>query len=389
VGCIIITVGKEESMMTNWSSFFSNVSLRRGQIFLSLIILACAVPLSGFTEFGGKPVARLSIAFPTSNTELHLVFSTSLDRESAETVGNYTTAAGLQILNASLNSDDPRRVTLTTEEMDGTSLSVDAVQVKGLKGARGVIFPEMTSPAFLHGIASIEALRRAHEEEFPYASLYAGVVATLSCSKNGGVWEGVNALGFTFLHEESGGPYSSIKVVTDIEEKIPNVAEEHHELQEGESLHVLWAGGIILEVNAETQLVDTGFMEGSLLPVLRTPPEYLIKASDISGKAARTVTAKSLEGVIVRLENVVFTHVERPDELGIRSAVLTDESGAPVDALLLSPVTMAIEPGQSFLSVRALVVRPKLDLFQLLIEWDGALEEIKPPDDPNRPPFRR
>jgi hypothetical protein len=304
-------------------------------------------------------------------------------------VGNYTTARRLQILNASLDGEDSRRVTLTTEAMAGTSLSVDVVQVKGLKGTRGATLPEMTSPSFLHGIASIEALRRAHEEEFPYASLFSGVVATLSCSKNGGVWEGVNDLGFTFLHEESGGPYSSIKVVTDIEEKIPNVAEEHHKLQEGESLHVLWAGGLILEINGETQLVDTGFMEGFLLPVLRTPPEYPIKASDISRKAARTVTAKSLEGVIVRLENVVFTRVGNPDKLGIRSAVLTDESDAPVDALLLSPVTMEIKPGQSFRSVRALVIRPKVDALQLLIEWDGALEEIKPPVDPNLPPFRR
>jgi hypothetical protein len=343
----------------------------------------------------------LLIAYPVSDQRLRLVFSHPMNPATAGVASHYETAKGLKILRAAVDARDPRRVTLTTERMSGADLTIDSVRVDGaVRSSRGIRLAQPTSPAFLHGIASIEALRRAHGAELPQTSRFIGMVASASCSKNGGVWSGLLSLGFTFLHEERGGPYSSIKVVTDLEGRLPEAPRAFAKLEPGTTLHPLWAGGVIAEVNGETQLVDTGYMEGSLLSPLKIPPPHPIKLADIAGERVKTAAAKSLEGVIVRVEAVVVENVASPppppplapfgvqltkggatkfvdavERGALRSAVLVQRGGGSIDALLLSPCTLPLHQGQRFRSIRAIVSRRRPDAFELLIEHDRDLEQ--------------
>ena len=101
-------------------------------------------------------------------------------------------------------------------------------------------------------------------------------VASESFGKDGGIDSNVliDTFGFAFIHMETGGPFNSAKIVT--KESYPGTAEITRNLRAGQTAHVLWAGGEIRNVNGENQLVDTGYMEGSIIPPtpLRSPPPF-------------------------------------------------------------------------------------------------------------------
>ena len=330
-------------------------------------------------EVKQQRVGHLLIAYPTSNTELRLVFSEPVDRASAERVESYTTESGLRILYASVDTKDPKRVTLNTERMNGEAMKVDVVKAIGVRTASGAALAQQESPRFIHGIASILEIQKPAEEAYPFRSRYEGLVATASCQKDGGADSHVliNDLGYSFLHREIGGPFNSLKVTVGIGQKqIPGITEEVERLAPlGLSPHVLWSGGEIRNVNGETQLVDTGFIEGSIMEATpkKFPPPYPIKTRDITGEASSTLRAKSLQGVIVGFENVVVDSISAPNERKLRSFVFHDDSGAQADGLLLHTVTREIEPGQKFQFMRGLVDHTGPAQYRVIVELDPHL----------------
>jgi len=342
---------------------------------------------------------ELSIAFPTSDTELLVIFSEPVDRESAEQPARYITEAGLGILAASGVEDDVplnstpsesnpnnvRKVKLTTEPMDGEVIKVDTVRAMGVRTASGETLAQLDSPPFIQGIASIPEMQSPGEPVFPFASRFTGLVASASCQKNGGVDSSalIDTLGFSFLHRETGGPLNSIKVVSD--KHVPGIAEAVARLEpEDLTPHVLWCGGEIRNVQGETQLVDTGYMIGSIIQETpkKKPPEYPITTDDVSRETGRTLRANVLQGVIVRFENVTIDRVWDPDERGLRSFVFHDEGrghafsrghGAQAFGLFLPWVTQEIEPGQKFQSLRGIVHQPSESHYQVIVELDEHL----------------
>lgn len=318
---------------------------------------------------------EIKIAFPKSETELRVVFSEPVDTKSAQDPANYKTRSGLKILDANVDREDPARVTLTTAPMNGEAMNIDVLSAPRVLTAEGQPFADAKSPEFIQGFASIAEINKAGSDKYPFASRFVGTVASESCGKDGGVDSNVliSTFGFAFIHMETGGPFNSSKIVT--KKHIPGIEEITRTLKPGQTAHVLWAGGEIRNVNGENQLVDTGYMEGSVIPPtpLRSPPPFLITTKEIGGEAGRTLRAKSLQGVVVRFENVKIDKVSKADESGLRHMVFRDKSDVPVLAVLISNVVTALRSNQEISSLRGLLHFPTAGQPEVIIELDEHL----------------
>lgn len=320
-----------------------------------------------------KPSGRLLIAFPKSETELRVVFSEAVDRRSAEDPSSYS-ARGLKILGARVDQESPDKVTLTTEPMNGEAMEVDVLSAPGVRTRANLRLAQPQSPEFIKGLASIPELQRPARQEFPFTSRFVGKVASASCGKDGGVDSNVliDRFGFAFIHMESGGPFNSLKIVT--KRHLPGITEATRSLRAGQTVHVLWAGGEVRSQDGETQLVDTGFMEGSIIAPnpLRSPSPFPIKGVEIAGDAARTLRAKGLQGVVVRFEDVTIDQVSEPDKTGLRSFKFHDESGGQVAGVILGNVTTALRRGQKLDALRGLV-HGNGGKYEVIVELDQHL----------------
>jgi hypothetical protein len=327
----------------------------------------------------------LIAAFPIGNDRIRLVFSGPVDPASAERPESYASSVGLAVVGVEVAADgiagsSESRVTLATEPMNGYSLVVDTIELDGVRSRSGKPLKTRESPRFIHGIASIPGIQWPIEDAFPYASRFEGLVATASCQKDGGVNSNklIDAFGWCFLHVERGGPFNSIKVAT--QKHVPGIDDEVKRLSPlGLSPHVLWSGGEIQTVDGETRLVDTGFMEGSILDATpkHFPPPFRVKTSDLSGKEANSLRSRSLQGVIVRFENVTIDRVAGPKEHDdwvsapqLRSFIFHDGSGAPLTAVVLDSVRRELRPGETLESLRALIHQPRAGKYEAIVELD-------------------
>jgi hypothetical protein len=330
--------------------------------------------------FGKAPGAsglrrlELQIAYPVSANALRLVFSEPVDPVTAQNPTNYSTDQGLNIFSASIVSNDTRRVTLTTGIMNGTNMVVDVVRAPGVRDRSGRLISRSESPRFIQGIASIPLLVQPATNTFPFTSRYHGLVASASCSPDGGVPKTIfqKLFGFGFIHEVAGGPSSSIKVVT--RRQIPGMDQATTNLPPGMSLHVLWAGGVLRTENGETHLVDSGFMEGALIdPLLTTPTPYSISTAAISESAGHTPFAQGLQGVVVQIVGVTIDSVSAPDDSGARAFTFHDFSGEQASGLALYTVTQPLQVGGGFSYVRGLVHQPRPGQYEVIVELDQHL----------------
>lgn len=323
-----------------------------------------------------KPNAEMMIAFPKSETALRVVFSEPVDRRSAEDPSSYSTRTGLKIIGAHIDREDPRRVNLTTEPMNGETMTIEVLHAKGVHTRSGQPLASSESREFIQGLASIPEIQKPEKDSFPFASRFVNKIASASCGKDGGVDSNVliNTFGFAFIHMETGGPFNSLKIVT--KRHIPGIAEATRTLRAGQTVHVLWAGGEIRNVNGENQLTDTGFMEGSIIPPnpLRSPRPFPVRASEFSGtEPSRALRAKSLQGVVVQLQDVTIDDLAEPGKDGLRKFHFHDHSGGPVSGVLLGNVTTALKPGQKIQSLRGLLHWASAAHYEVIVELDQHL----------------
>jgi hypothetical protein len=340
-------------------------------------------------------VAKLVMAFATSDSELRAIFSGELDPLSAESAKSYVAETGLRILEATLDAGQRdgedldadaqaiTRVTLQTEPMNGHLMEVGVLRAEGVRAANGKPVTNAESRPFLHGIASIPQTQKPVTRDFPFTSQFNGTIATASCQKDGGVNSShlIDALGFSFIHVERGGPFNSLKVVG--LKHVPGIEKEVERLApRGLSPHVLWCGGEVQTVDGETRLVDSGFMEGSIMPATpkEFPPPFPITAAELAGDHARSLRAKRFQGVIVRFDEVELRHVSHPRQYRdnvagppVRRFRFSDRSKAELHAVALDTVTEHLEPGQRFESLRAIVHQPHAGHYEAIVEMEKHL----------------
>jgi hypothetical protein len=318
---------------------------------------------------------RLMIAFPTSETELRVVFSEPVDPERAGDPASYSAKRALKVRSAQIDPGDPRRITLQTEAMNGEAMETEVLSASGVRTRSGRPLAHAQSPEFIKGIASIPEIQRPEAEAFPFTSRFNGKVASASCGKDGGVDSNVliEIFGFAFIHMEAGGPFNSLKIST--KRQIPGITEITRVLQKGQTAHVLWAGGEIRTVHGETQLVDTGYIEGSVIPPnpLRSPKPFPIKAAELASDKGRTLRAKSLHGVIVWFEHVTIDKVSKPDKAGLRRFSFQDGSRGRASGVILGNVKAPLKEGQKLSGLRALVHAPNAGECEVIVELDEHL----------------
>jgi hypothetical protein len=338
--------------------------------------------------------ARLVASFATSDDSLRVAFSGAIDLQTVSTPENYSTRSGLKVLAAEIlprpnegdcDDDALTRVALRTEPMNGHLMDVDVVRVEGVRRLDGGHLAEVESRPFLQGIASIPQTQKPRTSKFPFASHFEGIVATESCQKDGGVNSShlIDALGFCFIHVERGGPFNSLKVVG--RKHVPGIEEEVKRLApRGLSPHVLWSGGEIQTIDGETRLVDTGFMEGSILPATpkEFPPPHRVTTNELSKRNGRTLRAKRFQGVIVRFHEIVLSHVSEPasyraDVPGppVRRFRFRDHSGGELDAIALDTVTRPLRESQRFESIRSIVHQPRAGFYEAIVELNNHFVE--------------
>ena len=317
---------------------------------------------------------RLIIAFPKSETELRVVFSEPVDPKTAADAASYSGARGLKVKSAQIDPDDPSRVTLRTDAMNGEAMEIEVLSARGVRTQAQRPLANAQSPEFIKGLVSIPEVQRPEVEAFPFTSRFNGKVASASCGKDGGVDSNVliDTFGFAFIHMEAGGPFNSLKIST--KRHIPGIAEITRGLEKGQTAHVLWAGGEIRTMNGETQLVDTGYIEGSVIPPnpLRSPRPFPIKAADIA-EDGRTLRAKSLHGVIVWFEQVVIDQVSPPDQKGLRRFTFQDGSRGRASGVILTNVKTPLKEGQKLSGLRGLVHSPRAGECEVIVELDEHL----------------
>jgi hypothetical protein len=368
----------------------SDVRARPCLVWSTAVTMVMLIVISGCHP---KASGTLLIAFPRSSTELRLVFSEAVDPTTARRPDSYATELGLRILGSEVDPNDPTRVTLKTSPMptwqdswgtawkaEGTKeedVKIDVVRARGVRTASGAALEHNDSPRFIEGVPSVRTIQSPKEEAFPFTSKLVGLVATHEYNPDGGTGGNnlINKLGFMFLHRPSAeGSFNSIKVVT--RKQVPGLSEAVEEVRAGkrESLHVMWAGGEIQTVDGETRLVDTGFMEGHLVdPPLKSPPPFPIKTVDISEPSAKTLKAKSLQGVVCSFQNVIIDKVSPLNEQSFRAFVFHDDSGASVNGLFLDSVRQSIRSGQKFSYLRGIVHQPHLGQYEVIVEMDEHL----------------
>src|SRR6266576_275026 len=132
--------------------------------------------------------AELVVAFATSDGSLKVIFSGSVDSESAVSADSYETESGLRIVNANLAEADDKteveneraitEVSLQTEPMNGHLMEVDVLRATGVKASNGERVANGESRRFLHGIASIPQTQKPVAREFPFKSRFEGTIAT-------------------------------------------------------------------------------------------------------------------------------------------------------------------------------------------------------------------
>jgi hypothetical protein len=318
---------------------------------------------------------RLTIAFPKSETEVRVVFSEAIDPDRAQDPASYSARRGLRVRSAQIDPRDPCRVTLKTDAMNGEAMETEVLSATGVRTRSGRPLANAHSPEFIKGLASIPEIQRPEVEAFPFTSRFNGKVASASCGKDGGVDSNVliDTFGFAFIHMEAGGPFNSLKIST--KQHIPGIADITRGLQQGQTAHVLWAGGEIRTVNGETQLVDTGYIEGSVIPPhpLRSPRPFPIKTADLAVESGRTLRAKSLHGVIVWFEHVTIDKVSQPDKSGLRRFSFQDGGRGRASGVILANVKKQLKEGQKLSGLRGLVHSPKAGECEVIVELDEHL----------------
>jgi hypothetical protein len=280
--------------------------------------------------------------FPIAADQLVVVHKEPVGKESIEP-DQYRLQSGAAIRNAEVDSKLPTRVRLSIAGTESESVVVDSLQLKG--AAAGI--------DFIHGPLTPMDLKVPYvDPTFPYASTLLGRHVTVMCCT--GCNGGIHGRNLVVLNNHSGGPWSSIWVKTPKQIDVPYPRWQR----------VMFAGGILTELNGSTTVVDPGWMiiQKSDETAHHAPPPLPLETADLPAKGTRSLLAKSLDATWVQFDNIVLHRVQRAadhelgtDDLPKTEIEFGDKSGGRSIAWLYQSGREGLTEGQRLKWLRGFV----------------------------------
>ena len=247
-----------------------------------------------------QPPFELKAAYPVSNTDIRAVFTEALDPASAGDASHYSFGPGLPILAATFDPESPNAVTLHTGMMVPANLRSNALHISNISSQDGDVIVSANSRSFVEGILTPQLIQSNREPTFPFNSLLVPQVASVSCAWND--WHrNSNCVVAPCVIESVGGPYSGVAVSL-----TPATTALVTPYSFG--THLLFAGGVMTEVNGETQVADTGFMEAFPIgPDLPLPQPVLLSTADMPDVFDTSEATDQFERCYVEFRDVQIT----------------------------------------------------------------------------------
>ncbi len=303
--------------------------------------------------------APILAVFPVSDNQLEVVYREAVPSPAART-NDYHLKSGATVQRAEADPGRPGRVRLWIEPVGSTPVRVDSLSVGGLQ-----------SPPFIHGVQTPMELKVPYTESlFPYASTLIDKHVTVMCCT--GCNGGVHGRGFVVLNNHSGGGWSSIWVKTRQSIGVPYPRWQR----------VLFAGGVLSEMNGSTTVVDHGWMIVQKVdePAHHAPPPLPIETVDLPEAGTRSLLAKSLDATWVQFSDVVLRNVRAvpdqelaKDDLPKTVVEFTDRSGGASVAWLYQSRRIGLKAEQRLAHLRGFVHAEEPGRYVLLSDKDEDL----------------
>ena len=232
--------------------------------------------------------------FPVAPDQLVVVHREPIGQESLDSK-DYKLQSGTAVRNAEIDPEQPTRVRLSIAATASESVAMDSLLPHGAT----------QNIDFIHGPLTPMDLKVPHlNPTYPFASTLLGRHVTVMCCT--GCNGGIHGRFLVVVNNHSGGPWGSIWVKTPKQIEIPYPRWQR----------VMFAGGILTELNGSTTVVDPGWMiiQKSDENPHHAPPPLPIETVDLPIEGTRTLLAKSLDATWVQFDDIVLHRVRRvPD----------------------------------------------------------------------------
>jgi hypothetical protein len=298
--------------------------------------------------------------FPIATDQLVVVHKEPVGRDSLE-AHQYRLQSGTAVRNAEVDPEQPTRVRLSIAAIESEAVVVDSLLSAGAAA----------SIDFIHGLLTPMDLKVPYvNPAFPFASTLLGRHVTVMCCT--GCNGGIHGRFLVVLNNHSGGPWSSIWVKTPKQIEIPYPRWQR----------VMFAGGILSEINGSTTVVDPGWMiiQKSDEQAHHAPPPLPVETVDLPAGGSRSLLAKSLDATWVQFDDIVLHRVRRVpdnelagDDLPKTEIEFGDKSGGRSVGWLYQSGREALSEGQRLEWLRGFVHAEAPGRYILLSDKDEDL----------------
>jgi hypothetical protein len=308
--------------------------------------------------------------YPISDNELIAVHREPF-HESMARPDLYELESGVAVRAAQVDERRQTHLRLQIESVNATPVRVDTLLVSDFKAADGRSLGALQSPPFIHGVQVPMDLKVPHmDASFPYASTLIDKHVTVMCCT--GCNGGIHGRGFVVLNNHSGGGWSSIWVKTPKQLDVPYARWQR----------VMFAGGVLTELNGSTTVVDQGLMivQMSDETAHHAPPALPVETNDLPAVGTESLIAKSLDAAWVQFSDLLLQRVRHvadeeidEDDLPKTEVEFSDHSGGRSRAWLYQGGRMGLKESQKLSRLRGFVHAEKPGQYVLLSDKDEDL----------------
>lgn len=267
--------------------------------------------------FTTPPPPHLVIAYSTSNTTIEVIFDKKLQEQSAENVDNYSLATGTDILQAELDLQTKRIVTLTTDPQP--ILELETLTACDILSEMGIPM-DCESRSFMAGITPISAIQTVPDTND--VSPLAGYQVTV----RGIVTGPSSSFGGSFFMQDAPGPWNGIYIYDPIAR-----------FDLGDSVTI---SGLVTEYYGLTEISSVDYRKEEANRV-RIPEPTVVSCPQCR------LAPESYEGVFVKMDSVIV--ISEPDQYG-EWLVQSDD-----DTCKVGDMARDFGPGYDYICVGSLI----------------------------------